>query len=224
MLSSLVDSVVSLVDTFGGPGVGLAILAETVLPFIPSEVILPLAGFTSTQGQMSAWSAFIWATVASTVMGYILYWVGAAIGAVRLRRWADRMWLTEAADVDRALRWFDRFGSASVLICRMLPGLRVLISVPAGVHRMPLVRFGVLTTVGSIVWNAALIWLGIALGENWHRVSDTIEKYSVWFYLACAVAVVAVLVVLVRRAVRRRARPAAGTVPGDDAASPRDDA
>lgn len=206
MFDSVVDWAVSLMDTLGAVGVGLAILLETVFPPVPSEFVLPLAGFTSTLGELNVWAAFVAATTGSMLGAWLLYWLGAVVGAERLRAVAERMWLTEGADVDKALHWFDRFGEAAILFGRVVPGVRSLVSIPAGVHRTPLVKFSVLTLLGSSVWNGVLIWLGVALGDNWTVVSDTIDRYSGWVYAAVAVAVVAVLALLVVRDRRRKAQ------------------
>lgn len=206
MFDSVVDWAVSLMDTLGAVGVGLAILVETVFPPIPSELVLPLAGFTSTQGELNVWAAFIGATTGSLLGAWLLYWLGAVVGARRLRAIAERMWLTEGADVDKALHWFSRYGETSILLGRLVPGVRSLVSIPAGVHRMGPVKFSVLTLIGSGVWNGVLIWLGVALGENWTAVSDVINRYSSWVYAALVVAVVAVVGYLVVRDRRRKAR------------------
>lgn len=129
-------------EILGAPGVGVAIFLESVFPPIPSEVVLPLAGFTASRGELNVWAAFIWATVGSVAGAFLLYWLGAAIGAQRLRQIADRMWLVEPADVDRYGRWSVFFG-------RLMPGVRSLISIPAGIDRMSPLSFGLLTLTGS---------------------------------------------------------------------------
>lgn len=209
VISSVLDWLVSLMETIGAPGVGLAILIETVFPPIPSEVVLPLSGFASTEGHMNAFAAFAWSTAGSMIGAWLLYWLGAVIGADRLRAIAEKMWLTEGEDVDRALHWFDRFGDIAILIGRVIPGIRSLISIPAGVHRMSLVKFSVLTLIGSSVWNAVLIWTGVLLGANYHRVADTIDSFSTVIYALCAVAVVVAVIYLVRRDRKRKAAKAA---------------
>lgn len=211
MISSVLDWLVSLMETIGAPGVGLAILIETIFPPIPSEVVLPLSGFASTEGHMSAIAAFVWATAGSMIGAWILYWLGAVIGADRLRAIADRIWLVDSHDVDKALRWFDRYGDATILIGRVVPGIRSLISIPAGIDRMNLVKFSLLTLIGSSVWNAVLIWAGVLLGANYHRVADTIDSFSTVIYVLCAIAAVICVVYLVRRDRRRKA---AGQAPG----------
>lgn len=204
MINSLIDWVVSLMETLGGPGVGVAVLLENVFPPIPSEVILPLAGFTATAGDLNLFSAFLWATIGALTGAYLLYWLGAAVGPDRLRRIADRMWLVEGADVDKSLRWFDRHGQWSVLFGRLVPGVRSLISIPAGVNRMNPWKFGLLTLLGSGVWNAVLIGLGAWLGESYELVATYIDRYATIVYVLIAIALVVLLGYLIARARRRR--------------------
>ncbi|HIW91945.1 MAG TPA: DedA family protein [Candidatus Corynebacterium avicola] len=204
MFDFLADWTVTLMDALGAVGVGLSTLLETIFPPIPSELVLPMAGFASTQGEINAWAAIVGATIGSLMGAWLLYFLGAVIGADRLRAIADRMWLTDAEDVDKALHWFSRFGEASVLIGRIIPGVRSLISIPAGVHGMGLLRFSVLTTIGSAVWNSALIWLGVLLGENWTVVSDTMDRFSIVIYVVIAVAVLVCLAYLVHRDRKRK--------------------
>lgn len=191
-------------EMLGAPGVGLAIFLETVFPPIPSELVLPLAGFTSTQGDLNAVAAFLWATAGSVIGALVLYWLGAAVGARRLRAIAEKMPLTEGEDVDKAIRWFDKFGSFSVFTGRLIPGVRSLISIPAGVDRMPIGKFLLWTTLGSALWNALLIWLGVTLGANWHQVTDFIDQYSSIIYLVLILIIVGAVVFLVRRSWKRR--------------------
>ncbi|MDN5721393.1 MAG: DedA family protein [Corynebacterium sp.] len=210
MFDTLADWAVTLMDTFGGVGVGLAILLETVFPPIPSELVLPMAGFASTQGELNVWAAIAGATTGSMVGAWLLYWLGVVIGAERLRSIADRIWLTDAADVDKALTWFSRFGEISILIGRLIPGVRSLISIPAGIHGMGVVKFSALTLLGSGVWNGVLIWLGVLLGENWTVVSDTMDRYSTVAYMLLVLAVVACVFYLVRRDRKRKQKVANG--------------
>ncbi|MEJ5997282.1 DedA family protein [Corynebacterium sp. H130] len=203
-MSSIVDWVVSLMATLGAPGVGVAILLENLFPPIPSEVVLPLAGFTAAQGKMNVYLAFVFATIGSVVGAYILYWVGAAVGAERLRKIADWMWLTTREDVDKSLHWFDKYGTWSILIGRLIPGIRSLISIPAGIDRMNLLQFGLYTTLGSAVWNAILVALGYWLGDRYTIVADVIDKYSNVVYAIVGIALVWLFVHLVRRDIKSK--------------------
>ena len=200
MLQNIIDWVISVMEAIGSPGVGLAVFLENVFPPIPSEVILPLAGFTASQGSINVVAAFIWATVGSLTGAYFLYYLGAAIGAHRLRKIAAWMWLVKVEDVDNALAWFDKYGKASILIGRVIPGIRSLISIPAGIDRMNPLTFGLYTLLGSSIWNALLIYCGWILGENWHAVEGVIDQYSKVVYALVALALVAVFIWLLRRA------------------------
>ncbi len=204
MLDSIVNWVIHLMELLGAPGVGIAVFLENVFPPIPSEVILPLAGFTASMGKMGLLAAFIWATTGSLTGAYLLYYVGAGVGAERLRRVADWMWLVEPEDVDKALKWFDKYGTWSILFGRLIPGIRSLISIPAGIDRMNPLAFGLYTLAGSAAWNALLIYLGVVLGENWEQVSHAIDQYSTVVYAILVLAILVVLFLLVRRAQKRK--------------------
>ena len=186
-------------ETLGAPGVGIAIFLESAFPPIPSEVVLPLAGFTASQGSMGLVAAIVWATVGSLLGAYLLYFVGHLVGADRLRKIADWLWLVEAADVDKSIAWFDKYGSPSVFFGRMVPGIRSLISIPAGIDRMGLVVFTLWTTLGSAIWNSILVYLGFTLGENWHTVTDYMEEFSLIIKILLVIAFVALTIWLVRR-------------------------
>ena len=199
-LSGLVGWVLSVIDALGAVGVGLLVALESAFPPIPSEVVLPLAGFLAGQGRMGFAAVLIWATAGSVAGALALYGLGAALGADRLRRLADRIPLMDARDVDRAEDWFRRHGVWAVLLGRMVPGVRSLVSIPAGVERMPLWLFTLLTAVGSAVWNALFVGLGWVLGDRWQRVGE----YSDLLNYVVVGAVVLVLAVVVARRLRRR--------------------
>ncbi|MBD8063207.1 DedA family protein [Oceanitalea stevensii] len=161
-------------ETLGGPGAALAIALENLFPPIPSEVILPLAGFTSSQGELSLVGVILWTILGSVVGALTLYGLGAALGIRRLKAIAERLPLVDAGDIEDTERWFDRHGTKAVFFGRMLPIFRSLISIPAGIERMPLPVFLGLTTAGSAIWNTVLVGAGYLLGENWHVV----ERYT----------------------------------------------
>ncbi|MEU6154129.1 DedA family protein [Actinosynnema sp. NPDC047251] len=167
-----VDWVVDLMEKFGAPGAGLAIALENLFPPLPSEVFLPLAGFTASRGGMSLLAAILWTTAGSVVGALVLYWVGALLGRDRVRAIAAKMPLVKVSDVDKTEAWFDKHGKATVFFGRMIPIFRSLISIPAGVQRMPLPGFLALTAAGSAIWNTALILAGYYLGESWHVVEQ----------------------------------------------------
>ena len=205
-MGSVLDWVVEVMRTLGAPGVGLATALETVFPPVPSEVVLPLAGYTASQGHYGLVAAILWATAGSLVGAFVLYWLGALWGAERLEAMAERIPLLHARDVERAIAWFGRNGRSAIFLGRLVPGVRSFISIPAGIDRMPVLRFALYTTAGSLLWNSALIVAGYELGAQWHRVEAYVGEASVVIY---AVLGVAVLWFVVRRLVRRSRQPAA---------------
>lgn len=168
----VVSWVTDLMETLGAPGAGIAIALENLFPPLPSELFLPLAGFTASQGGMSLVAAIVWTTVGSVAGALALYYLGALLGRDRIRAIARRMPLVKVSDVDRTEEWFARHGKATVFFGRMVPIFRSLISIPAGVERMPLPGFLLLTTAGSLIWNTALILAGYVLGANYHLVEQ----------------------------------------------------
>ncbi|HEY1178976.1 MAG TPA: DedA family protein [Phytomonospora sp.] len=160
-------------ESLGGPGAGLAIALENLFPPLPSEVILPLAGFTASRGDMTLAEAIFWTTLGSLVGAVALYLIGAALGRDRMRAIAAKLPLVKVADVDRTEAWFERHGRKAVFFGRMIPIFRSLISIPAGISRMSMPAFLLYTTLGSLIWNSALVVAGYYLGESW----DVVEAY-----------------------------------------------
>lgn len=169
-LTALVDWSVSLMEVIGPAGAGLAIALENVFPPLPSEVILPMAGLTASRGTFTLFEALFWTTLGSIVGAFALYGLGRWLGAERLRLLAARIPLLHPEDIDRTVAWFHRHGGKAVFFGRMIPLFRSLISIPAGVTRMPLWKFGLLTAGGSLVWNTIFVLAGYLLGEQWHVV------------------------------------------------------
>ena len=169
-------------------GVGLILAVETILPFLPSEVALPLAGFTaSVPGNFRVVGAIIAATVGSVGGALILYWLSRVFGLERTRALLSKVPLVTAKDIDKGVAWFARNDGAAVFLGRMVPAIRSLISIPAGVEKMAVSRFLFYTTAGSLLWNTIWIVAGYQLGSNWEKV----EKYGNYLKIALVVAVVA---------------------------------
>lgn len=171
LFDRFVEWSVALMERLGGPGAGIAIALENLFPPLPSELVLPLAGFTASQGRLSLVSAIVWTTVGSVVGAAILYEVGRVLGADRVRAIAAKMPLVKVDDVDRTIAWFDRHGRKAVFFGRMVPIFRSIVSVPAGVERMPWPVFLLFTTLGSAIWNTLFIVAGYTVGENYERVA-----------------------------------------------------
>jgi len=199
-LSGIAGWASRVMESIGEPGVGLFTLLETVFPPIPSEVILPLAGFLSQQGQLSLWLVILTSTLGAYLGALLLYWLGARLGEERAVRWLAKLPLVDAEDFERAGRWFSRHGRSSIFFGRLIPGVRSLISLPAGAQHMSLVVFSVFTVAGSAVWNTLLITLGAALGTQY----EVISRYSHYLDYAVYAVVAVLLVLLVRRRARRR--------------------
>lgn len=204
ILTSVADWAVSLMDVVGAPGAGLAIALENLFPPLPSEVVLPLAGLAASRGSFTLVEALVWTTLGSVLGAFALYGLGASLGAARLRRVADRLPLVRGSDVDRSIAWFERHGDAAVLLGRMLPVFRSLVSIPAGTARMSLPRFGLLTAAGSLVWNSVLVVSGYLLGESW----QVVETYAGVLQVVVLVGVAGALAWFVVRRVRERRAPA----------------
>jgi membrane protein DedA with SNARE-associated domain len=199
-LTGLTGLVADVVDALGEVGVGLLTLLETVFPPIPSEVVLPLAGYLAERGRLSLAGVVIAATIGSVLGAGILYAAGARLGEDRSVRLLSRLPLVEARDVTRAISWFASHGRFAVFFGRLVPGVRSLISLPAGTSRMPVVLFTALTAAGSLLWNALLVGAGYALGTQYHVV----EEYTQVLDFAMVAAVVAVVGLAVVRRVRSR--------------------
>ena len=205
-LEPIVQAVVSLVGALGAPGVGIAVAAENLFPPIPSEVILPSAGFAAASGSMGLVSAIVWATIGSVVGALALYALGAWFGRARFYSLASKIPFVKEADIERAEAWFVRRGPLAVLLGRVVPVVRSLISIPAGIERMKLLPFTLYTAIGSALWNSVLIGAGYALGANWAIVEEWISRYQL---IVFGLAGIALVVWMVRKWTVRRSRESA---------------
>ncbi len=204
VIGSITSWLVSLMGTIGGVGVALAIVLESVFPPIPSEVVLPLAGFTAAQGSMGLVQAIVWATVGSLVGAWVLYGISRAVGLHRIHRAADALPGVGRDDVEKATMWFSRYGTWSVLIGRVIPVVRSLISIPAGLAGMSFIRFSVWTLLGSAVWNTVLVGAGYMLGDQWCSILGALGVFEDVVIVLFAVALVVAVGFLVRRMIRNR--------------------
>ncbi len=192
-----------LVEGGGYVALALLILVENLFPPIPSEVLLPLAGSQVAAGNMAYPLAVLAATVGSVVGALALYAVG-RFGGRPLLLHHGRILRLDDARLDRADEWFDTHGPKLVFFGRLVPGVRSVVSVPAGLSEMPVLRFVALTTAGSLLWNAALIGGGWALGSRWRELTHFIETYDRYLLVGFLGAVVALAVWHRRRTLRRR--------------------
>lgn len=208
------DWAVSVMNWLGAIGVGLLVLLENLFPPIPSEVILPLAGFTSgLPGSEFTWvEALIWATIGSIIGAYALYGVGMALGHDRTVRLLAALPLVERKDIERTIAWFNKHGYWTVFFGRMLPIFRSLISIPAGVERMSWWKFGLLTLAGSAIWNTLFVYGGYVLGSNWEAIIGVADWLK---YLVVALVVIALVWFIVHK-VRSRKRSGSTAITADE--------
>lgn len=166
-LTGVAGWITDLIGRFGSLGVGLVILAENLFPPIPSEAVLPAAGYLAGLGRLGFVATLVASTVGSVVGALILYGIGAFVGADRIARIVAKLPLMSVGEVERAWRAFDRWDRPAVFFGRLVPGVRSLISIPAGARRMPLIPFVGFTALGSFLWNLLLIGAGYWLGDRW---------------------------------------------------------
>ena len=203
-MEALTRMITDAVSAGGGWALAAVMFAENIFPPIPSEAILPLAGYLVSQGTMSFLVAITLSTLGSVTGAWVLYAIGRWGGRPVLYRW-HRVLRVNEAQLDRADAWFDKRGPKLVFWCRMIPLARSIVSVPAGASEMPIVSFTLLTTVGSLIWNTLLVTAGLLLGRNWERVASIAGTYSdVVVYGAAVVVVVGGVVLVVRSRSRDR--------------------
>ncbi|MEV5717695.1 DedA family protein [Amycolatopsis mediterranei] len=201
-LTGVAGWAVGLMESLGGPWAALVVGLDNLFPPLPSELVLPLAGFAAGQGTFSLVGALFWTTLGSVAGAVVVYLAGALLGHDRMRRPAGRIPLLGTAGFDRTAAWFARHGGKAVFFGRMVPVFRSLISVPAGVERMPFGRFLLFTTAGSLIWNTGFVVAGFLLGENWPLV----ERYAGFFqHAVLAAGTVAIGLFVVRRVKARKA-------------------
>jgi membrane protein DedA with SNARE-associated domain len=196
MFNSLATWVQDVIEQLGYLGVALLVVLENVFPPIPSEIVLPFAGFVAQRGSDSVVLMILAATVGSVIGALIMYWIAAVIGDERLHVFTRKFgkWVQiREADLTRAEEWFDRHAVSAVLVGRCVPLIRSVVSIPAGFRRMKLIPYIAYTFLGSLVWNIALVGAGAMLGENWERVEPVVATFQ-WIVIVLIVAAAARLV------------------------------
>lgn len=183
----MLDWIASTINFLGYWGIVLLMFLENLFPPIPSEVIMPLAGFTTTQGKLSIALVIVAGTAGSLLGALLWYYVGKSFGEKRLKSWADRhgKWLTiSGEDIDKSKKWFKKYGGVAVFFGRIIPGVRTFISVPAGLDNMHLVPFLFYSTIGSALWVALLTYAGYVLGQNYQLVEKYLGPISSFIVIA----------------------------------------
>lgn len=174
--------IISLVDQFGYWGIMFLIAVENIFPPIPSEVILTFGGFLTTYTSLRVWGVIYFSTLGSLLGAVVLYGVGKIFSKERLMKIVSgklgKMLRLKAEDIEKAENWFGRKGYKTVFICRCIPIVRSLISIPAGMSGMPLGKFFSYTTAGTLIWNTVLVTAGSLVGENWAKAAAWMDTYS----------------------------------------------
>ncbi|HEV2296137.1 MAG TPA: DedA family protein [Tepidisphaeraceae bacterium] len=212
--------IVNLIETGGYWGLALLMFLENVFPPIPSELIMPLGGFTAAQGKLSLPLVILAGTIGSVLGQLPLYYLGHFLGRQRLMRLADKYgkWLAVSGeDIETSSAWFARHGSVAVLLCRLVPGVRSFISIPAGICGMNLPKFLLYSALGMGIWAGVLAYLGHLLGANYEKVERFVGPVS---YVVLGVIVIGCIVWIVRRKrAKRRQPPSTGRSSGETAAT-----
>jgi len=191
------DWIINLMDQYGYLGIALLIAIENVFPPIPSELILTFGGFMTTYTSMNIWLVALFATIGSVFGAIILYCVGKLVPMEKLEwivgKWGHILGLKKG-DLRRAVKWFNSRGSVTIFFCRFIPIVRSLISIPAGMTRMRMVKFIIFTTCGTAIWNIVLVWLGALAGAGWRRIAEYVDTYK---YIALSAVAVAAIVFII---------------------------
>lgn len=194
----MIEWVKTIIESIGYPGIAFLMIVENIFPPIPSEIIMPFAGFVSAQGELNFFGVVAAGTVGSVLGTLPFYYLGYKIGEEKLKRWADKhgRWLMLSShDIGRATRWFERHDAAAVFLCRMVPGIRTLISVPAGIERMNIGYFLLLSTSGTLLWVGLLTYLGNILGQNYDKVATYLGPVS---YAVFGVVILSYIIYVIR--------------------------
>ena len=196
--------ITDFISKWGYTAIFILILLENVLPVVPSEIILTFAGLLSVKSHLSIWTLLIIATIASFFGLLILYYICRLISEEKLYRFVDRhgKWMKlKSKDLKRANDWFKKYGAWAVFLCRFVPVLRVLITIPAGINRMNVIQFTTLSLIGTTIWNFALILLGRLLSDSFDALMNGIHTYSRIMYV---IIIIAVIYFVIRYLMKRR--------------------
>lgn len=198
----MIDWIVQLLELYGYIGIFLLMALENMFPPIPSEVILLFSGFMTTYTELTVFGVLVTASTGSIVGAILLYGVGYVVRFERLEmivvKWESILRLSRD-DLQRVNGWFEKYGYLAVFICRMIPLLRSLISIPAGMAKMHFSIFLLFTMLGTIIWNTVLIMIGVVLGISWRKILHILEIYSMSVYLFIAICTVLLLYLYIKR-------------------------
>lgn len=197
----------SIMENYGYVGIMLLIALENIFPPIPSEVILTFGGFMTTTTNLSITGVVIASTIGSVIGAGVLYFIGLQLDVERLDkivdRWGHILRLTKK-DVHKADAWFDKYGPWTVFFCRFIPLIRSLISIPAGMSNMKLGLFFLLTTLGTLIWNIVLVYLGASVGSSWEVIVEKMDVFSDIVYVLLALLAIAFVIFYIKIRKKRK--------------------
>ena len=198
------DLIIEIMNNFGYIGIFLLIAIENIFPPIPSEVILLFGGFMTTYTSMNVIGVIIASTLGSILGAIILYYIGKILNKERLKKIITskpgKILRLKPEDIDKADAWFDTKGNKTVFFCRFIPLIRSLISIPAGMSEMPMKKFLLYTTLGSLIWNTALTIAGSIVGENWTNILEIMDNYShIAVVILAIIFIIAIIIFYTKR-------------------------
>ena len=203
------EIIISIMESFGYLGILLLITIENVFPPIPSEVILLFAGFMTTKSKLTLVGVIIVSTIGSLIGAIILYLVGRLLNKERLIKIINgkigKILRLSEKDILKADEWFSKKGTKTVFFCRFVPVLRSLISIPAGISGMNIPKFLIYTTIGSLIWNAVLSYMGMVTGENWEKILAVFETYSTVIKIILLIGVIVLIYIFYRKKQKTKA-------------------
>ena len=197
------EIVITLIEKFGYFGIAFLITLENVFPPIPSVLILTFGGFIVTKSKLTLIGVIISSTVGAVVGAIILYYIGVFFSKERLKSILSgklgKVLRIKASDIDKADDWFAKKGSKAVFLCRFVPIVRSLISVPAGMVKMNFIKFLIYTTIGSLIWDAVLVVLGNKVGNNWPKICFIMDRYSNIIFGAIIIIVIIIIIKSIKK-------------------------
>ncbi|MCG1008952.1 DedA family protein [Salinicoccus sp. ID82-1] len=195
-----------IMNNFGYIGIAFLMALENIFPPIPSEVVLTFGGFMTTQSNLNVTGVVIASTVGSVVGAVALYYFGMVYGMKRMEKIADKwghILRVDKEDMHKSNEWFKKYEAVAVFICRFVPVMRSLISIPAGMAHMNIYLFLALTTLGTVIWNIVLVYLGAKVGGSWETIVGYMDVYSRVMYGILIVVVIILIVLFIRKKKKR---------------------
>lgn len=194
LFNFIVEIATQIIETLGYPGIFILMALESTAMPVPSEAVMPFAGFLIAQSKLNFWLVMIVSTLAGIVGSLISYAIGAFGGKPLLERYGKYI-LIQKEELDKTEKWFKKKGSMTILISRFIPGVRHVISIPAGIGRMALAPFIIFTAIGVFLWNLFLVWLGVILEENYHLI----PKYSSIIDIFVVIGIIFIIIYFVKK-------------------------